>query len=79
MSDLSGKLSLHSFSSSLNSFFFLPDLLCTVQRLIFLERVSFADWMEVIFQSCEHVDSKFVLLKMLRTWLVLFLRLTTFL
>ena len=32
--------------------------------------------MRVIFQSCEHLSPKFVLPKMLKTWLLLFLRLT---
>ena len=32
VSDLTKKFSIHSFSSLLNSFYFLPDLLCTVIR-----------------------------------------------
>ena len=81
MSDLSKKFSIHSSTSSLNLLFFLPDLLSTaIRRLNLLARVSirpsFADRMDVMIQSCDHFGSKLFLLKMLKTCLVLFLRLT---
>ena len=85
MSDIFKNLSIHSSSSSLNSLFFS---LCLVMYsrtyIIFFwqefqsPRPSFVGWIGVTFQSCEHFGSKFVdfFLKMLKTWLVLFLRLT---
>ena len=39
-------------------------------------RPSFADWMGVVFQYREHFNSKIIFFKMLKTWLVFFLRLT---
>ena len=82
MSDLSKKFSIHSCSSSLNSFFFFLTYYVQlhVDWIFWLEFQSpwpsFADWMGVIFQSCEHFSSKFIFLKMLNMWFVLFLRLT---
>ena len=82
MSDLSKKFSIHSCSSSLNSFFFFLTYYVQlyVDWIFWLEFQSpwpsFADWMGVIFHSCEHFSSKFILLKMLNVWFVLFLRLT---
>ena len=82
ISDLSKKFSINfSTSSSFRPFFFLNCYLQLYVDLIFLQEFqpsqpSFVDWMGVIFQSYEHFSSKFVLLKMLTTWLVLFLKLT---
>ena len=64
----------------ISSFFFLTCYIQLYVDWIFWQefqshRPFFADWMGVIFQSCEHFGSKFVLLKMLKMWLVLFLRL----
>ena len=85
MYDIFKNLSIHSSSSSLNSLFFS---LCLVMYsrtyIIFFwqefqsPQPSFVGWIGVTFQSCEHFGSKFVdfFLKMLKTWLVLFLRLT---
>ena len=79
MSDVSKKFSIHSSFYSIYSFLFPPKLLCTaIRRLNHLgqaSRPSFADWMGVIFQSREHFGLKFVVLKMLKTWVVMFLRL----
>ena len=42
----------------------------------FFRELHLADWLGVVFQACNHFGSKFILLKMLKTSLVLFLRLT---
>ena len=69
-------LALHCISS----FFFLTCYVELCVDWIFWQefrspRLSFADWMGVIFQSCQHFGSKFVFLKSLKTWFMLLLRL----
>ena len=77
MPDLSKKFSIHVSSSSFSSIFFLPDLLCTVIRsLNFLTRVPVTS---IFFSRLDRSDFSVLwtlLLKMLKTWLVLLLRLT---
>ena len=70
---VSKKFSIHSSSSSLSSFFFLPDFLCPATR-----RLNFLAITSAFFRGLDGNDLSVLrtLLKMLRMWLVLFLRLT---